>query len=225
MAPSDCNHLEHTMHCEILHPIVWGVECHSCFAMFQKTSHHRIIMKFQELSPLTGVMSMQKIKIKGKGHRGETMLSHFRTKTQVFFNSHMALSRWNDAQRLIWHRRDALSFVNVIHQISRLHIVPAKVLASLICSTPATMVLAMQDAQVLVFHKDEFQLTVFDSCLLLFLPVYVLLLCSAKSPRWGRNTSTVLPQPKEKWATPQFGGLWWLLNHVNGLPLLLLVSR
>ena len=37
MAPSHCNHLEHTMSCEILHPIVWGTSVNP-LALILKTN-------------------------------------------------------------------------------------------------------------------------------------------------------------------------------------------
>ena len=47
----------------------------------------------------------------------KTQFSSFRTVTPIWIH----IWRWNDAQSLIWHKRDALLFSKVIHQISRSH--------------------------------------------------------------------------------------------------------
>ena len=41
--------------------------CHTFLTMFPSSYHHEI---FQELLPMTKVRSMQKVKVKGQGHRG-----------------------------------------------------------------------------------------------------------------------------------------------------------
>ena len=46
-----------------------------------------------------------------------TRIKHFQTVTQVWIH----WRHWNDGQSLKWHRRGALLFFKVIHQISRSH--------------------------------------------------------------------------------------------------------
>ena len=46
-----------------------------------------------------------------------TRIEHFRTVTPVWIHQWI----WNDAQSLMWYRRGALSFFEVIHQIWRSH--------------------------------------------------------------------------------------------------------
>ena len=74
---------------------------------------------FQELIPLTEVMSMQTVKLRGQRSRSQvkTQFSRFRTITPIW----IPMWWWNDAQSLMWHRIGALFFFKVIHQISRLH--------------------------------------------------------------------------------------------------------
>ena len=48
---------------------------------------------FQELLPMTKVTSMQKVKVKGQGHRGQHLLNRFRTVTPVWIH----IWWWNDA--------------------------------------------------------------------------------------------------------------------------------
>ena len=50
--------------------------------------------------------------------RGQTQFSRFRTVTPVWIH----IWWWNDAQSLMWHRRGALLFFKVIHQISRSYV-------------------------------------------------------------------------------------------------------
>ena len=84
-------------------------------------SHHRIIMKFtgvitnDKSDVHAKVMSMQKVKVKGQGHRGNTQLNRFRTVTPVWIH----IWWWNDAYSLMMLRRGDLLFLKVIHQISR----------------------------------------------------------------------------------------------------------
>ena len=70
---------------------------------------------FQELSTLTDVMSMQKIKVKVT--EVMTPFSRFRTVIPVWIH----IWWWNDAQGSMLLRRGALLFYKVIHQISRSH--------------------------------------------------------------------------------------------------------
>ena len=74
---------------------------------------------FQELLPITEVMSMQKVKVRGQRSRSEVnaQLSRFQTVTPVWFH----IWRWNDAQSLMLLRRGALLFFKVNRQISRSH--------------------------------------------------------------------------------------------------------
>ena len=74
---------------------------------------------FQELLPITEVMSMQKVKVKGQRSWSEVnaQLSRFLTVTPVWFH----IWRWNDAQSLMLLKRGALLFFKVIRQISRSH--------------------------------------------------------------------------------------------------------
>ena len=76
-------------------------------------------LKFQESIPMTEVVSMQKAKVRGKGHgrRGKAQFSCFRTVTQVWIH----IWRWNDMQSLMWLRRVVLLFFKVINQRSRPH--------------------------------------------------------------------------------------------------------
>ena len=67
--------------------------------------------------PMTKVMSMQKVKVRGQRSRSQTPLSRFRTVTPVWIH----IWWWNDAYSLIMLRRGALWFFKVIHQISRSH--------------------------------------------------------------------------------------------------------
>ena len=86
---------------------------------FSLCSCHRIIMKFSELLPLTKVMSMQEVKVRGQRSKSEVMtpLSRFRTVTPLWIH----IWWWNDAQSLMLLRRGALLFFKVICQISRSH--------------------------------------------------------------------------------------------------------
>ena len=78
---------------------------------------HRIIMNFQELLPLTKVMSTQKVQVKSQrsmSQRSRQILPQFgcfRTVTPVWIYQWL----WNDAQSLELHRRGALLFFNVIY--------------------------------------------------------------------------------------------------------------
>ena len=83
-------------------------------------SHHRIIIKF------SGVITMVKsdVHAKGQGQRSKvkvtevtTKLSRFRTLTPVWIH----IWQWNHAHSWKQHRRGALLFFKVIHQISRSH--------------------------------------------------------------------------------------------------------
>ena len=87
---------------------------------FSPCSHHRIIMKF------SGVITMVKsdVHAKGQGQRSKvkvtevnTQLSRFRTLTPVWIH----IWQWNHAHSWKPHRRGALLFFKVIHQISRSH--------------------------------------------------------------------------------------------------------
>ena len=72
---------------------------------------------FQELSHWTRVRSMQKVKVRGQGHRGHDPNFRFRTVTPVWIH----IWWWNDTYSLMLLRRGALLFFKVIHQISRSH--------------------------------------------------------------------------------------------------------
>ena len=87
---------------------------------FSPCSHHRIIMKF------SGVITMVKsdVHAKGQGQRSKVkvtkvnvQLSRFRTLTPVWIH----IWQWNHAHSWKQHRRGALLFFKVIHQISRSH--------------------------------------------------------------------------------------------------------
>ena len=87
---------------------------------FSPCSHHRIIIKF------SGVITMVKsdVRAKGQGQRSKvkvtevnTQLSRFRTLTPVWIH----IWQWNHAHSWKQHRRGALLFFKVIHQISRSH--------------------------------------------------------------------------------------------------------
>ena len=87
---------------------------------FSPCSHHRIIIKF------SGVITMVKsdVHAKGQGQRSKvkvtevnTQLSRFRTLTPVWNH----IWQWNHAHSWKQHRRGALLFFKVIHQISRSH--------------------------------------------------------------------------------------------------------
>ena len=71
---------------------------------------------FQELLPMTKVMAMQKVKIRGQRSRSQevkTQLSHSRTVTPVW----IYIWWWNDAQSFMLLSRGALLFFKVICQI------------------------------------------------------------------------------------------------------------
>ena len=72
---------------------------------------------FQDLSPRTRVRSMQKVKVRGQGHRGHDPTFRFRTVTPVWIH----IWWWNDTYSLMLLRRGVLLFFKVIHQISRSH--------------------------------------------------------------------------------------------------------
>ena len=72
---------------------------------------------FQELSHWTRVRSMQKVKVKGQGHRGHDPNFRFRTVTPVWIH----IWWWNDTYSLMLLRRGAQLFFKVIRQISRSH--------------------------------------------------------------------------------------------------------
>ena len=72
---------------------------------------------FQELSHWTRVRSMQKVKVRGQGHRGHDPNFRFRTVTPVWIH----IWWWNDTYSLMLLRRGALLFFKVIRQISRSH--------------------------------------------------------------------------------------------------------
>ena len=87
---------------------------------FSPCSHHRIIMKF------SGIITMVKsdVHAKGQGQRSKvkvtevnTQLSRFRTLTPVWIH----IWQWNHAHSWKQHRRGALLFFKVIHQIPRSH--------------------------------------------------------------------------------------------------------
>ena len=64
---------------------------------------------FQELSHWTRVRSMQKVKVKGQGHRGHDPNFRFRTVTPVWIH----IWWWNDTYNLMLLRRGALLFFKV----------------------------------------------------------------------------------------------------------------
>ena len=87
---------------------------------FWLCSHHRIVMTF------LGVITNDKsdVHARGQGQRSKvkvtevnTQLNRFRTVTPVWIH----IWWWNDAYRLMMHRRGALLFFKVIRQISRSH--------------------------------------------------------------------------------------------------------
>ena len=101
--------------CPSVHPSV----CPSV-TPFSPCSHHCIIMKF------SGVITMVKsdVHAKGQGQRSKvkvtevnTQLSRFWTLTPVWIH----IWQWNHAHSWKQHRRGALLFFKVIHQISRSH--------------------------------------------------------------------------------------------------------
>ena len=61
---------------------------------------------FQELSHWTRVRSMQKVKVRGQGHRGHDPNFRFRTVTPVWIH----IWWWNDTYSLMLLRRGALLF-------------------------------------------------------------------------------------------------------------------
>ena len=101
-------------------PSVRPSVCPSVCHTFSPCSHHRIIIKF------SGVITMVKsdVHAKGQGQRSKvkvtevnTQLSRFRTLTPVW----IYIWQWNHAHSWKQHRRGALLFFKVIHQISRSH--------------------------------------------------------------------------------------------------------
>ena len=72
---------------------------------------------YQELLPVTKVTSVQKVKVKGQGHRGHDPNFRFRTVTPVWIH----IWWWNDTYSLMLLRRGALLFFKVIRQISGSH--------------------------------------------------------------------------------------------------------
>ena len=98
---------------------VWPSDSLSACHIFDNVRVIVISWNFQELLPFTDPMSMQKVKVEGQGHRGQSKFcpkfGSFRTITPVWIH------RWlrNDAQRLNWVRIGALWFFTVISQISR----------------------------------------------------------------------------------------------------------
>ena len=88
--------------------------CDAFFTMFPSS------WNFQELLPMTKVMSMQKVKVRGqssRSQRSKPQINRFRTVTPVWIH----IWWWNDAHSLMLPRRGALLFFKVIHQISRSH--------------------------------------------------------------------------------------------------------
>ena len=57
---------------------------------------------FQELLPMTKVMSMQKVKVKGQGHRGHDPIKPFPVRNSSF-NSHMVM-KWGIKLDVAWER-------------------------------------------------------------------------------------------------------------------------
>ena len=75
---------------------------------------------FQKWLPLTKVMSMQKVKVRGRrsrSQRSKTQVINFRTVTPVWVH----IWQWNNALSLMWHKRDALLLFKVVRQNSRPH--------------------------------------------------------------------------------------------------------
>ena len=87
--------------------------------LFDYVSIIRSSWNFQELSPMTNVRSLQKVKVRGQRSRSQvtTQLNRFRTVTPVWIH----IWWWNDAYSLMLLRRGALLFFKVICQISRSH--------------------------------------------------------------------------------------------------------
>ena len=90
--------------------------CHTFFTMFPSSYHHEI----------KWVITMVKsdVHAKGQGQRSKvkvtevnTQLSRFRTLTPVWIH----IWQWNHTHSWKQHRRGALLFFKVIHQISRSH--------------------------------------------------------------------------------------------------------
>ena len=91
--------------------------CHIFLTMFNDVPIIVSSWNFQELSHWIRVRSMQKVKVKGQGHRGHDPTFRFRTVTPVWIH----IWWWNDTYSLMLLRRGALLFFKVIRQISRSH--------------------------------------------------------------------------------------------------------
>ena len=89
---------------------------HTFFTMFPSLYHHEIFRSYYhwlKWCPYKRSRSRSEVKVT----EVKTQFSSFRTVTPIWIH----IWRWNDAQSLIWHKRDALLFSKVIHQISRSH--------------------------------------------------------------------------------------------------------
>ena len=79
MAPSDCNHLEHTMPCEILHPVVRGTSVNS-LALILKTINFVRALQVNFLEKLPKLVALQNFQISYLSY-GESLnhntLSHY----------------------------------------------------------------------------------------------------------------------------------------------------
>ena len=78
-----------------------------------------IIMNFQELLPVTEVMSLERVKVRSQRSRSQRSQPNFTiSDCNSSLNSHMIM---NDAYSLIMLRRGAILFFKVMRQISRSH--------------------------------------------------------------------------------------------------------
>ena len=89
--------------------------------LFLLCSHYHIIMEF------SGVITNDRSDVYAKcqGQRPKVKVTEVKTQFSCFWTVTRVwihICQWNDAQSFMWHRRGALMFFKVIHQISRSHI-------------------------------------------------------------------------------------------------------
>ena len=85
MAPSDSNHLEHTMPGEILHPIVWGTSVNS-LALILKTINLQVNF-LEKLPKLVALQIFQSSYLSCGESLNHNTVSHYQTHTEHIFEN------------------------------------------------------------------------------------------------------------------------------------------
>ena len=77
MAPSDCNHLEHTMPCEILHPVVRGTSVNSLALILKQFVRALQVNFLEKLPKLVTLQNFQNLYLSCGESLNHNTLSHY----------------------------------------------------------------------------------------------------------------------------------------------------